>query len=207
MHNPHPHSHAALDFYFDFSSPYGYFGSLEIDKLAARHQRHVNWHPILLGPVFKALGTHPLATIPVKGDYSMHDMLRTARFHKIPFRLPSRFPLGTQVAARAMLWLQQHHPELAVPFAQAIYSAYFTDDIDISEATKVLTIAATLGVDRDVLESALGEAAIKDQLKQATEDALNKGVFGSPFVIADGEPFWGFDRYVQLDAFLNNGKI
>ncbi|NUU01667.1 2-hydroxychromene-2-carboxylate isomerase [Herbaspirillum robiniae] len=196
-----------IDFYFDFSSPYGYFGAVEIGKLAEKHGRQVNWHPILLGPIFKQIGTNSLVLIPVKGEYSRHDMGRTARFHNIYFKEPGNFPIGTQVAARAALWVQEQQPAKAVDFIRTIYSAYFTEDIDISVAANVLRIAGDLGIDAGALEAALGTQEIKDKLKQATEDAARAGVFGSPFVIVDGEAFWGFDRFTQLDAFLQSGKI
>ncbi|WP_284077978.1 2-hydroxychromene-2-carboxylate isomerase [Herbaspirillum aquaticum] len=196
-----------IDFYFDFSSPYGYFAAVEIDKLAAKYGRSVNWHPILLGPIFKALGTNSLVTIPVKGDYSRHDMERTARFHNIFYKAPSQFPIGTQVAARATLWVQQTQPAKAVDLIKTLYSAYFTEDIDISVPENVLRIAADNGIDRAALETALGTPELKEQLRVATEAAGKAGVFGSPFMIVDGEPFWGFDRFTQLEAFLKNGKI
>ncbi|WP_343743013.1 2-hydroxychromene-2-carboxylate isomerase [Herbaspirillum huttiense] len=196
-----------IDFYFDFSSPYGYFAAVEIDKLAAKYGRSVNWHPILLGPIFKALGTNSLVTIPVKGDYSRHDMERTARFHNIFYKAPSQFPIGTQVAARATLWVQQTQPAKAVDLIKTLYSAYFTEDIDISVPENVLRIAADNGIDRAALETALGTPELKEQLRAATEAAGKAGVFGSPFMIVDGEPFWGFDRFTQLEAFLKNGKI
>lgn len=196
-----------IDFYFDFSSPYGYFGAVEIGKLAERYGRAVNWHPILLGPIFKTIGTNSLVLIPVKGEYSRHDMGRTARFHNIFFKEPSNFPVGTQVAARAVLWAQEHHAGKSVDFIRTLYSAYFTEDIDISVAANVLRIAGDLGIDQAALEAALGTQEIKDKLRLATEDAAQKGVFGSPFVIVDGESFWGFDRFAQLEAFLKNGKI
>jgi 2-hydroxychromene-2-carboxylate isomerase len=196
-----------IDFYFDFSSPYGYFAAVEIDKLAAKYGRSVNWHPILLGPIFKALGTNSLANIPVKGDYSRHDMERTARFHNIFYKAPSQFPIGTQVAARATLWVQQTQPAKAVDLIKTLYSAYFTEDIDISVPENVLRIAADNGIDRAALEAALGTPELKEQLRAATEAAGKAGVFGSPFMIVDGEPFWGFDRFTQLEAFLKNGKI
>lgn len=196
-----------IDFYFDFSSPYGYFAAVEIDKLAAKYGRSVNWHPILLGPIFKALGTNSLVTIPVKGDYSRHDMERTARFHNIFYKAPSQFPIGTQVAARATLWVQQTQPAKVVDLIKTLYSAYFTEDIDISVPENVLRIAADNGIDRAALETALGTPELKEQLRAATEAAGKAGVFGSPFMIVDGEPFWGFDRFTQLEAFLKNGKI
>ncbi|BEV18032.1 2-hydroxychromene-2-carboxylate isomerase [Herbaspirillum sp. DW155] len=196
-----------IDFYFDFSSPYGYFAAVEIDKLAAKYGRSVNWHPILLGPIFKALGTNSLVNIPVKGEYSRHDMERTARFHNIFYKAPSNFPIGTQVAARATLWVQQTQPAKAVDLIKTLYSAYFTEDIDISVPEHVLRIAADNGIDRAALEAALGTPELKDQLRATTEAAGKAGVFGSPFMIVDGEPFWGFDRFTQLEAFLKNGKI
>ena len=196
-----------IDFYFDFSSPYGYFAAVEIDKLAAKYSRSVNWHPILLGPIFKALGTNSLANIPVKGDYSRHDMERTARFHNIFYKAPSQFPIGTQVAARATLWVQQTQPAKAVDLIKTLYSAYFTEDIDISVPENVLRIAADNGIDRAALETALGTPELKEQLRAATEAAGKAGVFGSPFMIVDREQFWGFDRFTQLEAFLKNGKI
>lgn len=196
-----------IDFYFDFSSPYGYFAAVEIDKLAAKYSRSVNWHPILLGPIFKALGTNSLANIPVKGDYSRHDMERTARFHNIFYKAPSQFPIGTQVAARATLWVQQTQPAKAVDLIKTLYSAYFTEDIDISVPENVLRIAADNGIDRAALETALGTPELKEQLRADTEAAGKAGVFGSPFMIVDGEQFWGFDRFTQLEAFLKNGKI
>ncbi|MDR6397843.1 2-hydroxychromene-2-carboxylate isomerase [Herbaspirillum seropedicae] len=196
-----------IDFYFDFSSPYGYFAAVEIDKLAAQHGRDVNWHPILLGPIFKALGTNSLVNIPVKGEYSRHDMERTARFHNIFYKAPSHFPIGTQVAARATLWVQQTQPAKAVELIKTLYSAYFTEDIDISVVDNVLRIAADLGIDRNALQAALESPELRDQLRQSTEAAGQAGVFGSPFMIVDGEQFWGFDRFPQLEALLKNGKI
>ncbi|MBI2225012.1 MAG: DsbA family protein, partial [Betaproteobacteria bacterium] len=69
-----------IDFYFDYSSPYGYFAAMKIDDLAARHGRSVNWKPILLGAVFKVTGGKPLPSLPLKGDYAKRDMARSARF-------------------------------------------------------------------------------------------------------------------------------
>jgi len=92
---------APLDFYFDFSSPYGYLASHKIDALAARHGRGVTWRPILLGAAFKASGVQPLVNVPLKGEYSKHDFLRSARFHNVPFRAPDPFPVSTVSACRA----------------------------------------------------------------------------------------------------------
>ena len=85
-----------IDFYFDFSSPYGYLASEKIDELAARHGRQVHWRPILLGVVFKHTGAAPLTLVPLKGKYSVHDFSRSARFLGLSYKHPANFPLATQ---------------------------------------------------------------------------------------------------------------
>ena len=195
-----------LDFYFDFSSPYGYLMSEKIDAVAARHGRKVRWHPILLGIIFKATGSAPLTLQnPAKAAYSIHDFERSARFMGIPYRHPSRFPLATQNAARAYYWLHGQDCALARRFAHAVYRALFVDDRDVSAADTILEIAANLGVDRSSLETALQGQEIKDRLKDEVGKALAIGVFGSPHVIVDGEPFFGADRLPQIEKWLESG--
>jgi 2-hydroxychromene-2-carboxylate isomerase len=199
---------STIDFYFDFTSPYGYFASTRINALAAKYGRTVKWHPVLLGAVFKKTGGVPLPSIPLKGEYALHDFERTARFHGIPYKLPAAFPVPTQLAARAMKWIGQTFGDAkAVEFANAVYAAYFVDDANITDTDTVASIIATVGIKPDVVIDGANSALIKEHLKSDVEAAIARGVFGSPFVIADGEPFWGFDRFDQLEALLKNGKI
>src|SRR5438105_9493970 len=135
--------HAPIDFYFDFSSPYGYLASHKIDALAAKHGRAVDWRPMLIGAVFKQTGAVPLTMIPLKGDYSGRDFLRSARYHGIDdFRMPSAFPIGTLAAARVVLWTKASDPPLGVRVAKALYRGYFFDNRDISNADIAADIAA-----------------------------------------------------------------
>jgi 2-hydroxychromene-2-carboxylate isomerase len=197
---------AAFDFYFDFSSPYGFLASEKIEALAARHGRRVDWHPILLGIVFKQTGAAPLTQVPLKGDYSKRDMARSARFYGVTgFRMPSVFPIATQAPARIVLWLQRKDPALAVAVLHALYRAFFTEDIDISGPDRAAAIAAQSGVDQDAARAAIDDPAIKDALRVENDRAIAAGVFGSPFIIADGEPFWGMDRLDQVDRWLATG--
>ena len=96
---------APIDFYFDFSSPYGYLASCRIDEVAARHDRKVNWRPFLLGVAFKLTGSGPLTSQGPKGDYALHDFARTARLLGVPFAMPEGFPFASVAAARAFYWL------------------------------------------------------------------------------------------------------
>ncbi len=199
---------ADIDFYFDFSSPYGYFASTGIDALAAKYGRKVKWHPVLLGVVFKVSGAQPLTMVPLKGDYSIHDFKRTARFHGIEFNFPNVFPIASQNAARAVLWLQANAGEdKARSFAKAVYRAFFVEGKDISDLANLQAVMTQEGLDVARLLDAINQPAIKEQLKQEVEQAVKNGVFGSPYIVVDGEPFWGFDRFDQLEATLKSGKI
>jgi 2-hydroxychromene-2-carboxylate isomerase len=197
---------APIDFYFDFSSPYGYLASHKIDALAAKHGRDVDWRPMLLGAVFKQTGGAPLTMIPLKGDYSKRDFLRSARYHGIDdFRMPSAFPIATLAAARIVLWTKASDPALAVRIAKALYRGYFFDNRDISNADIAADIAAAAGADRAGARASIDDPAIKEALRREVDGAIARGVFGSPFVFVDGEPFWGLDRFEQVDRWLEVG--
>lgn len=191
-----------LEFYFDFSSPYGYLAAERIDELAAKYGRKVKWRPVLLGVIFKATGAAPLTTVPLKGDYAKLDFVRSARFMGIPYNPPSRFPLPTQMAARAYYWLHDRDCAMARAFAKAVYRAFFVEDRDVSDPEVVLAIAAAVGADRAAVAEAVESLEIKERLKAEVAAALEKGVFGSPFILCDGEPFMGADRLPQLEARL-----
>lgn len=196
---------APIDFYFDFSSPYGYLAAQKIEALAARHERAVDWHPMLLGVAFKQSGMAPLTQIPLKGDYSRRDFARCARYYGVDFRMPANFPIPTQGPARIVLWTKDRYPALAVKVIKALYRAYFIDGLDISNPDIAADVAAKAGVDRAEARAAVDDPGIKDALRREVDGAISRGVFGSPFVFIDGEPFWGLDRFDQIDRWLATG--
>ena len=86
-----------VDFYFDFISPYAYIGSTQIEAIAARYGRTVNWRPVLIGVlVMKVMGLKPLPQTPLKGDYLRHDGTRVAQIFGVPFKYHG--PQGPQLA-------------------------------------------------------------------------------------------------------------
>jgi 2-hydroxychromene-2-carboxylate isomerase len=194
-----------IQFYFDFASPYGYMAATKISALAAKHGRKVEWKPILLGVVFKVTGGVPLPSAPLKGDYSRRDMERSARLFKVPFKIPSKFPIAGQSPSRLIYWLEPQGATRQEEIALALYRAYMVDDRDISSPQTTADIAASLGLDRQKVLDAIGDPVMKEKLKLETQAAIQRGVFGSPYVIVDGEPFWGFDRLDHVDRWLQNG--
>ena len=197
-----------IDFYFDFSSPYSFLASEQIEPLAARYGRTVTFRPTLLGIVFKASGSAPLTEqYGPKARYSVHDFERSARFIGVRYRHPSKFPIGAACADRAVLWLQQHRPDQANAFVHAVFRAFFQDDRDISDAAVVAQVAQGLGIDGRQLMEAAQEPAIKDELRRRVEEAVAFGVFGAPTIVVDGEVFWGNDRLPQIERFLATGPF
>jgi 2-hydroxychromene-2-carboxylate isomerase len=194
-----------IDFYFDFSSPYGYFASQKIDAIASKYGRDVKWRPFLLGVAFKTTGGTPLPSIPVKGPYHLRDMQRTAKYLGVTFRHPSVFPIASVSACRAFYWMNAKDPGQAKELAKALYGAYFRENVDISSADNVVSVAARSGLNADEVRAGIADQAVKDLTKSEVDKAIAIGAFGSPYIVIDGEPFWGSDRLEQIDKWLATG--
>ncbi len=197
---------APIDFYFDFSSPYGYFASCRIDDIGQRHGREIIWRPYLMGAAMKLTGSTPLVERQMIGEYAHRDITRTARRYGIAFNPPpAPFPVPSIAPCRAFYWLADRDPLQARDFARRTYAALFIDGRNVSEVEVVVALASSAGADADETRAALGHQAVKDRLRQETDAAIERGVFGSPFVIVDGEPFWGNDRLDDVTKWLETG--
>jgi 2-hydroxychromene-2-carboxylate isomerase len=193
-----------IEFFFDFSSPYGYLASRKIDALGARFGREVVWRPILLGAVFKLTGSAPLTTIPIKGDYVQRDFARFARLLGVSFKMPEVFPFSSIHAVRAFWWLEARDPKAAHDLAQHLYNKAF-DGNDIASAQAVAAAAAEIGIDGAALLAGIETQEVKDRTRVENDAAIAHGVFGSPYIVIDGEPFWGADRLDQAEKWLETG--
>lgn len=198
---------AAIHFYFDFSSPYSYIASEWVEAVAARHGRRVQWHAMLLGATFQAAELKPPMSYPIKRDYVLRDFERSARFAGLPYKQPERFPIATQNAARVFWWLDAQDPARAVAWAHAGLRAYFTRGVQLDDPAQLKALAAESGIDAEAAEAAWQDPQWKEKLKAVNEQAIASGVFGAPFFIVDGEPFWGNDRQAQIEQWLSAGPF
>jgi 2-hydroxychromene-2-carboxylate isomerase len=142
-----------------------------------------------------------LAEQPLRGPYAVHDFARSARPLGIPFKLPKVFPFIALAASRAFYWIES--AEQAKALAKCVYHAAFGEGCDVTPLPVVARLARAIGVTG--VEHGIELAGTKAKLREATDQALAKGVFGSPFFIVDGEPFWGHDRLGHLDRWLSSG--
>jgi 2-hydroxychromene-2-carboxylate isomerase len=192
-----------LDFYFDFLSPYGYFAAMRIDDIAKRHGMEVSWRPFRLGvAVVKVMGLKPNMQTPLKAPYIRQDIARLAQVLGLPLNPPERLldPLppallfyGAPVASQ---------PDLA----KRLFAAYWGDGRDVSSPEVLVTIGASIGMSEDAVRAALNSAECRQKLTQQTNDAIEKGVFGSPTFHVSGESFWGVDRMWVMERFLRHGN-
>jgi 2-hydroxychromene-2-carboxylate isomerase len=198
---------ASIDFYFDLISPYGYFGSTQIEALAARHGRTVDWKPVLLGvTVMRIMGLKPIMETPLKGDYYARDKPRMARLLGVPFREHGLKGVNSLAVMRAFLWLKQRDAALAVRFAKRVYTRLWVEGRDITAPEAAGEEAGALGLDaREVLDAVRTDEA-KAALTAAVDAAVARGVFGVPTFFADGEAIWGVDRLWMLEHWLKYGS-
>ena len=195
----------AIEFYFDFSSPFGYFAATKIKDIGDEFGREILWKPFMIGAALKVTGGMPLPMIPLKGDYSSKDMKRTSRQFKIPYKVPSKFPISSQAPCRLVYWMQTVAPEKQEEAILKLYQAYFLEDFDISTPEVAAKVLSTVNGTEEELIALTQDPAMKQRLKDECNLAIEKGVFGSPFIIVDGEPFWGFDRLEQVREWLRTG--
>jgi 2-hydroxychromene-2-carboxylate isomerase len=163
----------------------------------------VTWRTFLLGAVFKVTGMDAISQMPLRGDYARRDWARLARLMQVRFVPPPGAPPAALAASRAFYWIERRDgPDRAAIFAGRVFEAQFAEGGDIVDAGSVAALAAQVGVDPDALLKALAEPPIKEKLRSVTAEAVKRGIFGSPFFIADGEPFWGHDRLSMVDEWL-----
>jgi 2-hydroxychromene-2-carboxylate isomerase len=190
-----------LDVYWDFSSPFAYVGAAQVEGVARRTGARVSWQPLLLGGLFKSLGTAevPLATFSAaKQRYILKDVERWAEYAGVPFRFPTRFPVHSLRALRVYLALPDAH---RAPYRDAVFRACWADDRDISDDAVLSSCIENDGIARAALASANSDA-VKSELRDLTEAAAKRGVFGVPTFGVGRELFWGQDRLELVEEAL-----
>ena len=192
-----------LQYFFDFASPYAYLGACRIESLAAAANAQLTWRPMLLGAVFKHIGGPmvPFFVQPeVKQAHNHVDMQRWAEYFNIPFRWPTRFPMNTVKALRICLQL-----DAPAAFIHRVYRAYWAEDQDISNPSVLAAILSELELS-PVLVSQTAEPAVKQRLFDATQEAIDAGVFGAPTCIVGSDLFFGQDRFPFVKRALEQSS-
>ena len=191
-----------IEFWFEFASTYSYPAAMRIEALASAAGHAVEWTPFLLGPLFhsqQGLTDSPFNAFPVKGRYMWRDLARVCAKEGLPLATPAAFPQNGLLAARCTLALAK---EARAAFIKAVYTENFARGELISESDVIARCLESAGQDSGAVLARSGSDEIKAELKANTEEAIRRGVFGSPtFFAGDGEMFWGNDRLEDAIAW------
>ncbi|MHC2438940.1 2-hydroxychromene-2-carboxylate isomerase [Bradyrhizobium sp. USDA 4451] len=188
---------AMIEFFFDCSSPWTYLAWHNIQPLAKEFDADITWRPILVGGIFNTVNPSVYAQrekpVPLKARYMKKDLADWARSAGLAIKMPPTvFPVNSVKAMRGCILLGNAK---MVPFARAVFEAYWGDDKDISQDAVLSEICTRLGIDPAQFFAGIGDQAIKDQLKANTEEVMARGGFGSPTIYLDKtDMYFGNDR-------------
>jgi 2-hydroxychromene-2-carboxylate isomerase len=190
-----------LDFWFDYSCPYAYLGSTQVEALARRTGATLTFCPMLLGGVFRAIGAPQNmmeALSPPKARHNLNDMHRWADVFGVPLSVPDGHPFRTVEALRATL-VVGCDPAVIHGF----YRAYWVEGKKPSEPSTLRSVLTAAGHDAEKVLSRLQDGDIKDDLRRRTDEAIALGIFGAPtFIVNRTELYWGQDRIDFVERAL-----
>ncbi len=191
-----------VEFFFDVGSPYSYLAYQQLPKLTHDHDAHILWHPILLGGLFQATGNSSPATVPAKAAHAMKDLERWAEYYQVPFKHNPFFPINTLPLMRGAIGLQLYDQNRFHTYLAAVYSAMFEDPRDLGSVDELTRVLGTAGMTLEDFNALIQDEAVKKKLKQNTEEAVSRGVFGAPTFFVGTEMYWGQDRLLFVEAKL-----
>ncbi|HKP60580.1 MAG TPA: DUF952 domain-containing protein [Polyangiales bacterium] len=189
-----------VEFYFDYLSPYSYLASLQIREVCVNARATVIYRPILLPVLLDHWGQLGPAEVPPKAVHTFKECLRYAFARGIPFRAPRLHPFNPLLPLRATLAADNETKRERV--VTALFNLGWVRGGDLSAESEVeqqLTAAALPAAE---LISRARAPEIKDRLRSETDLAIQRGVFGVPSMLVDGELFWGFSQLENLGLYL-----
>lgn len=189
-----------VEFYFDVGSPASYLAWTQIAQLADRHDAEVVYQPMLLGGVFKATGNASPASVPAKGRYTRIDFERFARRYQVPFAQNPFFPINTMQLMRGAVALLDG--DQFRPYVDAVFRAIWVEGQNMGDPDVVARVLRGQGFDVAGLLQQINDPAVKERLRQITDGAIERGVFGAPTFFVGDEMFFGQDRLDFVEAAL-----
>ena len=182
-----------VEFYFDFGSPYSYLAYKALPGIAAARGAQIVWKPMLLGGVFKASGNQSPAQIPAKSQWMNQDMQRWAARYGAPFKRNPHFPINTLTLMRGAAGMQPRATDFD-KYVEVIFHAMWAEPRNLGEPAELAAVLREAGFDADGFLALVNDPAVKERLKQQTEEAVARGVFGAPTFFVGDDMFWGQDR-------------
>ena len=178
-----------IDFYFDFISPYTYLAHKKVQSLTKNIK--INYKPVLLGGLHNLEGITAPAFIKPKLKHMINDCVLIAKKNKFDFTWNSKFPLNTISLMRGYLYINSDIRNL---YADIMFDAYWKNNMDISNKKTLFDLLEKCKIKKDTFFPGIQDQKIKDKLKNATQEAHDKEIFGAPTFLVNDKIFWGQDR-------------
>lgn len=199
-----------IEFFFDCSSPWTYLAFRAVQPLAEELQVSISWRPVLVGGIFnsvnKGIYTAREDVHSPKNRYVLKDLQDCAREVGVVIVFPPKvFPVNSVKAMRGCLWIARDAEARGtkspyLDFVEATFAAYFTRQEDISQDDVLAAICAQSGLDAAAFLAGIAQPEIKDALKANTEEAIERGAFGSPTFFVGDDMYFGNDRLPLVAA-------
>jgi 2-hydroxychromene-2-carboxylate isomerase len=202
-----------VDFYYDFSSTNSYFAAFMLPEIAQRTGASINWLPIHLAALFRGTGFDVMAMSPRKARYLWRDHARYADLTGLPFRRPSRFPIKTSSALRAVLAVARHAgnsdaaASVKARLSQELFRAYWERDENIAEREVIEAAARRAGLEMSTMSATADSDEVRSELRAITERAAERGVFGAPMFSVGDEMFWGQGSIGFCGKMARTGRL
>lgn len=183
-----------VEFYFDLGSPATYLAYTQLPKICAQTGSQLTYIPMLLGGVFKATGNASPAMIPAKGRYMFQDLDRYAKRYNVPLKYNPHFPINTLMLMRAVTGVQLRQPERFLAFIDCLFTALWVEGRSLDDPATVAAVLKENDFDPNEVLALTADEEVKAALKENTEKAVQRGVFGAPSMFIDNQLFFGQDR-------------
>ena len=180
-----------IDFYFDIISAYSYIAHKKIQKIQKDNNIKFNYKPIFLGGLHNLAGISAPAFNKYKIKNMQNDCELVSKKNDISFTWNSKFPINSLNLMRGYLYVSNDQKN---NYLDTFFEAYWKDNLDLSNEEEIFLKLKTLDIDNKKFLNGIKEQSIKDALKDATNEAFKKEVFGAPTFIINNKIFWGQDR-------------
>ena len=195
----------SIDFYFDFISPYSYLAHKKIQIIKKEKNIIFNYRPILVGGLHNLQGITAPAFIKPKLKHMISDCDLIAKKDKFDFIWNSKFPINSLNIIRGYLFINNENKDL---YLNIMFDAYWKDNLDISNEEILKSLLEKCKIDPDSFFEEIKDTKIKEKLKNVTQEAHNKDVFGAPTFVINNKIFWGQDRLeFALDEYNRSFKL
>lgn len=191
-----------VEFYFDLGSPTTYLAHTQLAKICADTHRELIYIPMLLGGVFKATGNASPAMIPAKGRYMFQDLDRFAKRYGVQLRFNPHFPINTLILMRAVTGMQMRQPQRFAEFVDCLFKALWVEGRNLNDPQTVAAVLTENGFDPQAIMALTNDESVKAALKENTEAAIKRGVFGAPSMFIGDQLFFGQDRLDFVEEAL-----